>query len=86
MYWLDSTSTQPTFQRRINVVSMLWINVAVTLKQRCTTSSQRGLVFSQSYIETKLAGGKYGFADRLITFILLNKKNILYIVLIIQAS
>ena len=26
--------TQPTFQRRINVVSMLWINVEITLIRR----------------------------------------------------
>ena len=27
-------NTQPTFQRRINIVSMLWINVEITLIRR----------------------------------------------------
>ena len=30
----ETIVTQPTFQRRINVVSTLWINVEITLIQR----------------------------------------------------
>ena len=120
-------TVQPTFQRRINVVSTLWIAVETTLIwrwkwkkirslifnvawhwynvgvqhwnnvkstlhsvdatvfQRCTTSSQhcfnvdtalsqRCFNVSESYIETNLASEKYGFAERLISFILLNEK------------
>ena len=39
-----------------------------------TTLFDRHLNVSQSYLETNLAGEKYGFADRLISFILLNDK------------
>ena len=40
---------------------------------------QRGLNISQSYIETNLVSEKYGFADRLISFNLLNEKYLQYI-------
>ena len=39
---------------------------------------QRGLNISQSYIESNLGSEKYGFADRLISFNLLNEKYLQY--------
>ena len=50
LFYFDNNTSQPIFQRRINVVSTLWINVDPTLKmkqnptsdfQRCTTLIQR---------------------------------------------
>ena len=38
--------TQPTFQRRINVVSKLWINVEITLTRRSTLSKIRRRIFN----------------------------------------
>ena len=64
-------------QSRYNYYSTLY-NVISTLLQRwytiISTLFQRGLNFSWSYIETNLASEKYGFANRIVTFILLGEK------------
>ena len=55
-----------------------FFNVEQRRFERCygiiSTLFQRGLNVSKSYIETNLASEKNGFAERLISFILLNEK------------
>ena len=52
------------------------VNTLNTLNAICNISTlfQRGLNVSWRYIETNLASEKYGFAERLISFILINEK------------
>ena len=45
-YWYSSDHTQPTFQRRINVVSTLWINVEITLIRRWKWNKIRRRIFN----------------------------------------
>ena len=44
--FLTLLTTQPTFQRRINVVSTLWINVEITLIQRWKWNKIRRRIFN----------------------------------------
>ena len=114
--WDQYVFTQPTFQRRNDVISTLWISVKITLIRRWKWNKTRRHIISitqrwysvgvrcwnniettlynvvstffqcwyniisilfqpgLSYIVTNLAGNKYGFVDRLISFILINGK------------
>ena len=48
-YWIwlkESTKSKPTFQRRINVVSTLWINVGIMLIRRWKWNKTRRRIFN----------------------------------------
>ena len=75
---LGVANAQATFQRRINVVSTLWINVEITLIRQWKWNKIWCNVIARRWnnVETTLnrAIDDYGFVNRWIVFILLNDK------------
>ena len=81
--FIDQGVSQPTLQRRINVVLMFWINVQIPVTRRSTWNKTRSRIFNVAQnwcdatgqhwnnVETRL---HYGFVNRWIVFIQLNEE------------
>ena len=85
----NETKSDVAFSTLHNVDTMSVSDVETTLKQRCynfiSTLFQRDLNISKSCIKTSRASDKYGFANRKLSFILLNMfDNLLTVQLLIN--